>query len=113
MSWFEPQTSKSQVGRPVTHTFGPRLGQTRVLLVWEYGCWKMPTGAVDAGEGMLAALRREVGEEVGCEVDARYAPYATQGLNPRLAGPTQSATHAFEPGLGQGLPGRLAIEPRL
>ena len=62
---------------------------------------------------MLAALRREVGEEVGCEVDARYAPYATQGLNPRLAGPTQSATHAFEPGLGQGLPGRLAIEPRL
>ena len=34
--------------------------ERRVLLVWEYGCWKMPTGAVDAGESALSALRREV-----------------------------------------------------
>ena len=48
--------------------------ETRVLLVWEYGCWKMPTGAVDASEGVLQALRRELREEVGCRVDSDFSP---------------------------------------
>ena len=48
--------------------------EKRVLLVWEYGCWKMPTGAVDAGEGALQALRRELAEEVCCRLDQQFAP---------------------------------------
>mmetsp|Transcript_9821 Transcript_9821/g.22311 ORF Transcript_9821/g.22311 Transcript_9821/m.22311 type:complete len:277 (-) Transcript_9821:944-1774(-) len=45
-----------------------------VLLVWEYGVWKTPTGAVDEGEGSLRALKREIREEVGLAVDDSFAP---------------------------------------
>lgn len=38
--------------------------RTHVLLVWEYGHWKLVTGNVDTGEAWLEALRREVREEV-------------------------------------------------
>jgi len=40
-----------------------------VLLAWEYGHWKMITGNMDAGESMVEALRREVQEEVGLELE--------------------------------------------
>ena len=40
-----------------------------VLLVWEYGCWKLVTGSLDPGEPVLTALRREALEEVGIELD--------------------------------------------
>ena len=42
---------------------------TQVLLVWERGGWTTPGGAVNAGESKLEALVRELGEEVGVEVD--------------------------------------------
>lgn len=38
--------------------------RTHVLLVWEYGHWKVVTGNVDSGEGLLEALRREAREEL-------------------------------------------------
>ena len=41
---------------------------TKVLLVWEYGKWKMVTGAMKAGESPVATLRREIQEEVGLEI---------------------------------------------
>mmetsp|Transcript_100656 Transcript_100656/g.323167 ORF Transcript_100656/g.323167 Transcript_100656/m.323167 type:complete len:337 (-) Transcript_100656:64-1074(-) len=40
-----------------------------VLLVWEYGHWKMITGNVDSGESMTETSRREIREEVGLEVE--------------------------------------------
>jgi len=40
-----------------------------VLLVWEYGHWKMITGNVDACESMVTTVQREVHEEVGVEIE--------------------------------------------
>jgi len=48
--------------------------EQRVLLIWEYGNWKLVTGAVDPGESSLATLGREMREEVGGEVDPTFAP---------------------------------------
>ena len=48
--------------------------ETQVLLIWEYGCWKMVTGSVDPGEALLATLRREAREEVGVQIDGEYDP---------------------------------------
>ena len=42
--------------------------RTEVLLVWEYGKWKLVTGAVKAGETILDTLFREVKEEVGIDL---------------------------------------------
>lgn len=39
----------------------------KVLLVWEYGKWKLVTGAMKAGESPVDTLRREMTEEVGLE----------------------------------------------
>ncbi|RZI76997.1 MAG: NUDIX domain-containing protein [Pseudomonas sp.] len=53
-------------------------GQTEVLLVhpggplWrnkDIGAWQMPKGLVEMGEDDEAAARREVAEELGCEID--------------------------------------------
>ena len=46
--------------------------ETRLLLVWERGGWSTPGGAVNAGEGKLDALAREVGEEVGVALDEEW-----------------------------------------
>jgi 8-oxo-dGTP pyrophosphatase MutT (NUDIX family) len=48
--------------------------ESKVLLVWEYGQWKPVTGAVDAGESKITSLARELGEEVGSELDLSFAP---------------------------------------
>lgn len=40
-----------------------------LLLLWEYGNWKMVTGNVDNSESMVASVRREVFEEVGLELE--------------------------------------------
>lgn len=50
------------------------LAAMQMLLVWEYGSWKSPGGAVDATESKLTAVIREVWEEVGVKIDAEKAP---------------------------------------
>ena len=35
--------------------------------MWEYGNWKLVTGAVDEGESTIAGLGRELHEEVGAQ----------------------------------------------
>ena len=42
---------------------------TKVLLVWERLCWTTPGGAVDPGECKVEALRRELMELLGAELD--------------------------------------------
>ena len=43
--------------------------EREVLLIWEYGCWKMVTGSVDPGERLLGTLHREASEEVRLTID--------------------------------------------
>merc|ERR1711957_552665 len=40
-----------------------------VLLVWEYGNWKMITGNLDGCDGVVATVRREVLEECGMDLE--------------------------------------------
>ena len=45
---------------------------TKVLLVWERGSWATAGGAVNPGECKMAALAREIREEVNVEVDETW-----------------------------------------
>merc|ERR1712217_104618 len=40
-----------------------------ILLVWEYGHWKMVTGSVEPKSSFTATVRKEVMEEVGLELE--------------------------------------------
>ena len=53
--------------------------EKRVLLVWERGGWSTPGGAVNAGEGKVAALAREIREEIKAEVDVEWGAYYLGG----------------------------------
>jgi len=53
---------------------GPEGPDTKVLGVWERGCWSMPGGAVHMRERTFDALVREVKEEVGVTLDADFPP---------------------------------------
>ena len=46
--------------------------EQRILLIWEYGHWKLVQGAVDPGESKLFTVGREMREEVGIEVDHSF-----------------------------------------
>jgi len=67
--------------------------EKRILLVWEYGCWKMVTGSVDAGEGTLQAMRRELQEEVGLREDAAFKPVYLGGWQASRAYDRQVNNH--------------------
>ena len=55
-------------------TAGVAAVGSKLLLVWERGCWSMPGGAVECGEPLYDGLRRETIEEVGAELDDAFAP---------------------------------------
>ena len=46
-----------------------RLLLVKRLKAPEAGCWNLPGGKVDFGEGVAAAVRREVAEELGVEIE--------------------------------------------
>ncbi len=53
-----------------------------VLLVHEYGHWKLPGGAVEPGDSFLETAIRELKEEVDVEVDLDgYAPRCLGGYH--------------------------------
>ncbi len=64
---------------------GDRVLLTRRCIEPFCGQWVMPGGKVDHGEPLLAALRREVHEEVGLEVhvEGLVDVYEHVGLGPR------------------------------
>ncbi len=43
-------------------------------MIYEYGCWKLITGAVESGESIITAGIREVREEVGVAIDSGFTP---------------------------------------
>lgn len=48
---------------------------TQVLLVWEYGKWKVVTGSLKAGERLMDTLAREIKEEVGLTINPHRISY--------------------------------------
>lgn len=53
--------------------------ESKIMLVWERGNWQTPSGAVDPGEGKLAALEREMREEVNVTLDLSWPPHFVGG----------------------------------
>ena len=52
----------------------PEAPGDKVLLVWEHGCWRGPSGAVDVGELKTETIAREIGEELKLELDDTFKP---------------------------------------
>lgn len=44
----------------------------KILLQWEHGFWKMVTGTVENGDSTLDTVRKEVGEEMGIELEDSF-----------------------------------------
>jgi 8-oxo-dGTP pyrophosphatase MutT (NUDIX family) len=55
--------------------------ETRILLVKEYGRYGAPGGAIDPGEHLMAAVARELREEVGAVLDDTFAPVFVGGYH--------------------------------
>jgi len=46
--------------------------EKKILLVWEYGKWKIVTGSLKPGESLIETVFREVSEEVSVKLDPNY-----------------------------------------
>ena len=44
----------------------------RLLLVWEYGKWKLVTGSLKPGESLIETIHREIKEEVGLTINPKF-----------------------------------------
>jgi 8-oxo-dGTP diphosphatase len=92
-------TTEDQVEQTVPETatlaadivlLGLRDNHLHVLLIqrlWEpyEGCWALPGGLVDAGEEIVVAAHRELGEETGFKAARlhQFAAYSEPGRDPR------------------------------
>lgn len=98
--WHGPPGSKDLVPPYATAVQGVGAiilspDEREVLLVWEYGCWKMVTGAIDLGEDMFIATERECAEEVGIALDPAFQPQCLGGWQKSKARDRQVSDNFF------------------
>lgn len=80
----------------------------RVLFIWQIGgpfrgYWAPPGGRIERGEAAVDAMRREVREETGYEVD-RVTLAAVYDLRRDGAEPFRLVTHMFRADVVAGIP---------
>jgi len=67
----EGSTLDSQDRRAVRSVVFNQRGEVALLYVGKYEYHKLPGGGIDADEDHFTALKREIREEVGCEVEVK------------------------------------------
>ena len=103
------QTGK--IIRIVAAVVSNELGQT--LLVRKRGsrAFMQPGGKRDPGESDLAALAREIGEELGCDMDPSEARHLGDCSAPAANEPGPSSRPAFTPCAFMASPRRRPRSP--
>ncbi|UCB43125.1 MAG: NUDIX hydrolase [Dehalococcoidales bacterium] len=83
--------SREYPQRPIVTTVACVFREDRVLLIKRAqepskGCWSVPGGVIEIGEAIYDAIRREIREECGIEIEVVKVINAADGIIPDGAG---------------------------